>query len=72
MKRLATENPVVVVPVVVEPVPVPDPALGVLVPVDIVDVLGVVGVPPKVCNKPSMPPPIEYSISVIDQNYCSL
>ena len=48
MKRLATENPIVVVPVVVQPVPVPDPALGVLVPVDVVDVLGVVGVTPKV------------------------
>lgn len=43
MRRLATENPIVVVPVVVEPVPVLDPA--VVVPVDVVDVLGVVGMP---------------------------
>lgn len=43
MKRLAAENPVVAVPVVVEPVPVRDPA--VVVPVDVVDVLGVVRVP---------------------------
>jgi len=45
-KKLATEHPVVVVPVVVEPVPVPDPLVA--VPVDVVDVVGVVGVPPKV------------------------
>ena len=46
MKRLATQNPVVVVPVVVEPVPVLNPT--VVVPVDVVDVLGVVGMTPKV------------------------
>ncbi len=44
MNRLATEHPIVVVPVVVEPFPVLDPA--VVVPVDVVDVLGVVGVTP--------------------------
>ena len=43
MKRLATEHPIVVVPV------------------DVVDVLGVVGVTPKVCNVPSVPPPFEFS-----------
>lgn len=43
MRRLAAENPVVAVEVVVEPVPVRDPA--VVVPVDVVDVLGVVRVP---------------------------
>lgn len=46
MKKLATQNPVVAVPVVVaQPVPVLHPA--VVVPVDVVDVLGVVGVTPQ-------------------------
>lgn len=45
MNRLATQHPVVVVPVVVDPVPVLDPAA--VVPVDVIDVLGVVGVTPK-------------------------
>ena len=44
IKRLAAEDPIVAVPVVVvEPVPVLDPT--VIVPVDVGDVLGVVGVP---------------------------
>jgi hypothetical protein len=45
MKRLATEHPIVVVPVVVQPVPIPDPLVA--VPVDVVDVVGVVGMTPK-------------------------
>lgn len=48
MNKLAAQHPVVVVPVVVEPVPVLDPAIA--VPIDVVDVLGVVGVTPKMCD----------------------
>ena len=60
MKRLAAEDAVVAVPVVVvEPVPVLDPA--VVVSVEVRDVLGVVGVPPKICNLPSKSPPFEFS-----------
>jgi len=44
MRRLATEDAIVAIPVVVEPVPVLDPALGVLVPINVGDVLGVVRV----------------------------
>ena len=44
MMILATQHPVVVVPVVVEPAPVADPLAAVLVPVDDVHVVGVVGV----------------------------
>lgn len=43
MKRLAAEETIVAVPVIVEPVPVLVPA--VVVPVDVRDVLVVVGVP---------------------------
>jgi len=42
MIRLATEQPPVVVPVVVDPVPVQDPAVA--IPVDVGHVRGVVGV----------------------------
>lgn len=42
MRRLATKDAIVVVPVVVEPVPVLNPAI--IVPVDVGDVLGIVGV----------------------------
>ena len=44
MRRLAAEDAIVAVPVVVEPVPVLNPAAIVIVPVDVRDVLGVVGV----------------------------
>jgi len=44
---LATEYPNAATPVAVaEPAPAPDPALGVLVPVDVVDALGVVRMTP--------------------------
>jgi len=56
---LAAEDAVVAVPVVVEPVPVLDPAVS--VPVDVVHVVGVAGMPPKICNLSSKPPPLEYS-----------
>ncbi len=47
MNRLATQHPIVVIPVVVLPVPVSDPLTRVLVPNDVVDVVGVVGVTQK-------------------------
>ncbi len=46
MNRLATHKTVVVIPLVVEVVPVPDPATGIVVPVDVVDVARGVGVTP--------------------------
>jgi len=65
MKRLATKHLIVIIPVVVvEPVPVPDPLTRVLVPVEVVDVVGVVGMAPKMCVMPSISLPIEYSIGL--------
>jgi len=55
MRKLATEDAIVAVPVVVEPVPVLNPAAIVIVPVDVRDVLGVVSVT-LLRNVPSMPP----------------
>ena len=46
MNRLATEEASVPVPVVLEPVPVLNPA--VIVPVDVGHVRGVVGMPPAI------------------------
>ncbi len=46
MKRLATQAATAAVPVVDEPAPVLDPALGAPRPVDVVDVLGVIGMTP--------------------------
>jgi len=63
MNKLATENPVIVVPVVVvKPVPVSDPT--VIVPVDIEDLVGIVGMAPKLRNTLSKSPLIEYSIEL--------
>ena len=64
MKRLATKKTIVAIPiVVVEPVPVLNPA--VVVPVNVIGVLGIVGMTPqKLYNKPSISPPIEYSIGL--------
>ena len=64
MKRLATEKSIITVPViVVEPIPILNPA--VIVPVNVIDVLGIIGMTPqKLYNKPSISPPIEYSIEL--------
>jgi len=57
IKRLAAEQPIVAVEVVVKPVPVLNPAVA--VPVDVGHVLGVVRVTPKIVQQPSIPLPLE-------------
>jgi hypothetical protein len=64
IKRLATKNTIITVPVVVvEPIPVLNPL--VVVPVNVIGVLGIVGMTPqKICNTPSISLPIEFSIEL--------
>ncbi len=61
IKRLATEHPIVVVPVVVEPVPVLNPAVA--VPIDVSNVLGIVGMTLKIVQQPSVSLPLESRLS---------